>query len=287
MVLQRDDLNMEEIDIWDSLLRWLFVHYLKIGKDDSAWSSEDLSNVKQTIQEYIPLIRFYDISKEDFFLKVYPYKDLLPQELLNDVLRYHMVPNSVPMFNVKPSRSGSYQKPDSAILVNYDVFKLFAKWIDKKNNDYTKRNMPYNFDLLLRGTRDGFDSAKFHKLCDGKGATISFARISGSNQIIGGFNPLNWYKNNQYMQSNDSFLFNIKDRNNPSSAQIGRVISNSGNAIYCSSSYGPAFGGGHDLVAQGSDWSYSSGYTYANINIPSDFAVDEYEVFQVVKKSLI
>ncbi|CAB4387007.1 unnamed protein product [Rhizophagus irregularis] len=30
MVLQRDDLNMEEIDIWESILRWLFVHYLKI-----------------------------------------------------------------------------------------------------------------------------------------------------------------------------------------------------------------------------------------------------------------
>ncbi|POG78753.1 hypothetical protein GLOIN_2v1534685, partial [Rhizophagus irregularis DAOM 181602=DAOM 197198] len=60
---------MEEIDIWDSLLRWLFVHYLKINKDESKWSSEDLVNVKQTIKEYIPLIRFYDISKEDFYLK--------------------------------------------------------------------------------------------------------------------------------------------------------------------------------------------------------------------------
>ena len=66
MILQRDDLNMDEIDIWDSLLRWLFVHYLKISKDDSTWSSEDLLNVKQTIQEYILLIRFYDISKKDF-----------------------------------------------------------------------------------------------------------------------------------------------------------------------------------------------------------------------------
>ncbi|RIA98260.1 hypothetical protein C1645_731809 [Glomus cerebriforme] len=32
MVLQRDDLNMEEIDIWESLLRWIFVHYQKSAK---------------------------------------------------------------------------------------------------------------------------------------------------------------------------------------------------------------------------------------------------------------
>ncbi|GES78806.1 BTB/POZ protein [Rhizophagus clarus] len=44
MVLQRDDLNMEEIDIWESILRWLFVHYLKIDKDHSIWSSEDLTS---------------------------------------------------------------------------------------------------------------------------------------------------------------------------------------------------------------------------------------------------
>ncbi|CAI2173356.1 13614_t:CDS:2 [Funneliformis geosporum] len=105
MVLQRDDLKMEEIEIWEAVLRWLFVHYLKIGKDESSWSSDDLTNVKQTIQEYIPFIRFHDISKEDFYLKVYPYKDLLPQDLLSDILRYHLAPNSTPAFSFKASRN--------------------------------------------------------------------------------------------------------------------------------------------------------------------------------------
>jgi len=283
MVLQRDDLNMEEIDIWDSLLRWLFVHYLKINKDDSIWSSEDLSNVKQTIKEYIPLIRFYDISKEDFYLKVYPYKDLLPQDLLNDVFRYHMIPYStpvIPMLNFKPSRSRKFK----SVLINYNVFKLFAKWIDKKNDDYTQQNVPYRFELLLRGTKDGFDAAKFHQLCDGKGATISFARIKDSKQIIGGYNPLHWYQNSQYGDSNDSFLFNMTNSSELKSAQIGRINSNYGNAVYYYASYGPTFGSGHDLNAQGNTW-YATNNIYTNIGIPNSFTIDEYEVFQVIKKS--
>ncbi|EXX51709.1 hypothetical protein RirG_259280 [Rhizophagus irregularis DAOM 197198w] len=278
MILQRDDLNMEEIDIWDSLLRWLFVHYLKINKDESKWSSEDLVNVKQTIKEYIPLIRFYDISKEDFYLKVYPYKDLLPQDLLNDIFRYHMVPNSTPMLNFKPSRNQF-----DSVLVNFNVFKLFAKWIDKKDEDYTRQNMPYQFILLLRGTRDGFDSAKFHRLCDGEGATISFARVENSKPIIGGYNPLGWNQNSSYASTNDSFLFNITDIDNLNSAKISRS-NNSNNAIYYHSNYGPTFGNGHDLRAQGKTWYTNIGDTYTNISMPnSNFTIDEYEVFKVLK----
>ena len=279
MVLQRDDLNMEEIDIWDSILRWLFAHYIKIDKDDSSWSSEDLKNVKQTIQEYIPLIRFYDISKEDFYLKVYPYKNLLPQDLLDDVLRYHMISNSTPALNFKPSRC----KIDS-VLINRDMSRLFAKYISRKDVEVLKF-IPYKFTLLLRGTRDGFDSAKFHQLCDNKGATISVARIKDSKQIVGGYNPLNWNsQGGQYLNTNDSFLFNITDHNNLNSAKIGRVFQNQQNAIYNHSSYGPTFGGGHDLRSQGNNnWVASNGHTYTNINFPSNFVIDEYEVFQVLK----
>ncbi|GES77836.1 hypothetical protein GLOIN_2v1534764 [Rhizophagus clarus] len=280
MILQRDDLNMEEIDVWESLLRWLFVNYLRIGQDDSTCSLEDLKNAKQIIREYVPFIRFYDISREDFYLKVYPYKDFIPQDLLNDILRYHMIPNATPMLNFKPSR---WRRSDS-VLINYDVFKLLAKWIDKKNDDYTKQNVPYQFTLLLRGTRDGFDPTKFHQLCDSKGATITIARIENSKQIIGGYNSLHWYQNGQYGNSSDNFLFKIIDSKNLNSAQISRICNSYGNAVYYHASYGPTFGSGNDLCARGKTWSSNNG-NYSNIGIPNSFTIDEYEVFQVTKKT--
>ncbi|EXX51710.1 hypothetical protein GLOIN_2v1534689 [Rhizophagus irregularis DAOM 181602=DAOM 197198] len=282
MVLQRDDLNMEEIDIWDSIIRWLFVHNLKFDDDNFKLSSEDIANFKNTTKEFIPLIRFYDISREDFYLKVYPYKDLLPKDLIHDVLRYHMVPDSTPMLNFKPSRGRKHK----SILIDNNVFMRFAKWIDKTNEDYTKKTMPYRFELLLRGTRDGFGSAKFHQLCDDKGATISFSRVSNNqNQIIGGYNPLNWYQTEAYASSNDSFIFNITNISDLNSAKVGRC-NNSNNAIYYHSNYGPTFGSGHDLRAQGNTtWSTSNGSTYSSVSLPNNsFTIDEYEVYRIVKK---
>src|SRR5436305_14490752 len=106
--------------------------------------------------------------------------------------------------------------------------------------------MPYRFELLLRGTRDGFDIAKFHQLCDNKGATLVIARIKDSKQIVGGYNPLYWSSSNGYLSTYDSFLFKLTDTQ---SAEIGRAVTNS-NAIYDYSGYGPSFGGGNDLIAQ-------------------------------------
>src|SRR5256885_243764 len=71
-----------------------------------------------------------------------------------------------------------------------------------------------------------------YQLCDGKGATISFARVKDSKQIIGGYNPLNWSSNSLYANTNDSFLFKIIDSNNLNSAQIDCVYTNQSNAIY-------------------------------------------------------
>ncbi|CAB4387006.1 unnamed protein product [Rhizophagus irregularis] len=193
-----------------------------------------------------------------------------------------MVPNSIPMLNFKPSRS----RKTTSVLINHDIFKLFAKWIDNKNNDYTQQNIPYKFNLLLRGTRDGFDPDMFHQLCDDKGATITIARIKDSKQIVGGYNPLSWNLNGSYMNTSESFLFYITDVGNLSSAKIGRVFRYHQNAIYSNSGYGPTFGNGHDLNAQDKSWSANSGNAYTNINIPSSFTIDEYEVFQVAKKSL-
>ena len=192
-----------------------------------------------------------------------------------------MVPYSTPIISMMNFKSPRNRRTKS-VLINNNVFKLFAKWIDKKNDDYTQQNMPYRFERLLRGTKDGFDAAKFHELCDNKGATISLARIKDSKQIIGGYNPLNWYQNGQYADSSDSFLFNTTDSDNLNSAQIGRISGSYGYAVYYDASYGPTFGGGNDLLAQGNSWT-ANNHTYANISIPNNFIIDEYEVFKVVK----
>ena len=64
---------------------------------------------------------------------------------------------------------------------------LFSSWINNKQGSsfYNKMNIPYEFKLLYRSSRDGFNTNSFHKNCDGKGATIWVAKIQG-------YNPLEW-----------------------------------------------------------------------------------------------
>ncbi|POG78969.1 hypothetical protein GLOIN_2v1531028 [Rhizophagus irregularis DAOM 181602=DAOM 197198] len=61
MLIKRDDLNMEEIEIWEGLLKWCFSQQNVIN-DPTKWSRDDITNIEKSLHRSIPLIRFYDIN---------------------------------------------------------------------------------------------------------------------------------------------------------------------------------------------------------------------------------
>ena len=157
--------------------------------------------MERTIHRFIPLIRFYTITPEDFLSKVYPFKGLLPEDLTINILTSHMVSNKELNINIQPPRQRS-------VLVRYRHFAIFASWIEKKNDtQYNVENIPYSFNLLYRASRDGNTPAAFHARCDNKGATIVIAKIRDSDQIVGGYNPLAWNSSDSMKSTNDSFIF--------------------------------------------------------------------------------
>ena len=170
-------------------------------------------------------------------------------------------------------------------LVKPEHIKIFSSWIDKKDSThYNKRNIPYKFNLLYRASRDGNTAAAFHENCDNKGATIVVAKIKNSEQIVGGYNPLDWNGNGP-KSTNDSFLFSFSDRNNPQSAKVG-YCNNSQRAVYCKPGNGPIFGNGHDLCCCNNGTWFGKPASYPKVDdIQNDknFKVDDYEVFQVIK----
>jgi hypothetical protein len=81
--------------------------------------------------------------------------------------------------------------------------------------------------------------------------------------IFGGFTPIAWHSSNSTKTDNSqqSFLFSVKDPRNGDPRSFP-LVNSSAEAIYCHSSYGPTFGGGHDIhVADGCNANTSS-YTY-------------------------
>ena len=56
--------------------------------------------------------------------------------------------------------------------------------INSKFAHYRELYLPYKFELLLRGSRDGFTPKKFHTLCDGKPNTVTFIKVKGTKEIL-------------------------------------------------------------------------------------------------------
>jgi hypothetical protein len=283
LLLKRDDLNMNEIGIWENLLKWCFAQQ-NIHNDPAKWSKDDVTNIERVLYKFIHLIRFYDIEPSDFFYKVYCYKEILPQDLIHNLLEYHIVPNMKLKVNLPPSRKSKHQLDSTLIESNHT--SLFASWIDRKDSSYyDKRNNPYNFKLIYRSSQDGFGYEPFHRNCDNKGATIWIAKIKNSAQLIGGYNPLDWGGDAGWKATADSFIFNFINGKNISNSKVGYVNNhNQKFAIFCSSLHGPSMGNHNCYKFNCSYANYYFGNVYPNIGIPKEFEVERYEVFQIIKK---
>src|ERR1044072_3035313 len=66
LLLKRDDLSLDEISIWNSIIKWCFAQNSNISQDVKKWNKDDITIMERTIHRFIPLIRFYDIIPEDF-----------------------------------------------------------------------------------------------------------------------------------------------------------------------------------------------------------------------------
>ncbi|GES85063.1 BTB/POZ protein [Rhizophagus clarus] len=58
LVLKRDDLLLDEIAIWDNLIKWcLAQHSNIISHDPTKWNNEEITIMERTVHKFIPLIR--------------------------------------------------------------------------------------------------------------------------------------------------------------------------------------------------------------------------------------
>ncbi|RIA83292.1 hypothetical protein C1645_834041 [Glomus cerebriforme] len=115
---------------------------------------------------------------------------LLPNELVNNILAYHMVPNNKLNVNI--------QSP--------------------KYPGFHTEHIPYRLNLLYRASRDGSTVAAFHEKCDNKGATIttqdsfvfSFTNRTDLRRAKYNYNNHNFYTKIDVPTSYD-FVINVED----------------------------------------------------------------------------
>ena len=139
--------------------------------------------------------------------------------------------------------------------------------------------------LLYRSSRDGRDDSIFHSKCDNMGCTLTIIETTDG-YVFGGYSNTAWScSQSAAAAANKAFLFALSG-SCISPCKMKLKNSNDTWGIYNHSSYGPTFGGGHDLVVQGQDVYPTIGSSYEvcpNYDLTSGnrYTIKEMEVFQV------
>ncbi|GBC27236.2 carbohydrate-binding module family 13 protein [Rhizophagus irregularis DAOM 181602=DAOM 197198] len=102
-------------------------------------------------------------------------------------------------------------------IITFQHADIISKWINRlKSTD--KPTTSYEFKLLYRDSRDwssGFLNRfkKFHEICLNQPHTVTVVKVEGSNEILGGYNPIGWKFDGDYGVTKDSFIFSFNNHN--------------------------------------------------------------------------
>ncbi|GES93555.1 hypothetical protein GLOIN_2v1868421 [Rhizophagus clarus] len=287
-LIKREDLQMKEIEVWEHVIKWGLAQNPNLIPDPKTWSDDDFRTMKNTLQQCLPLIRFFNLPSNVITQKVRPYQKILDQQLYENLIDSYMDPDSKPIENILLARKNIKFDIDSKI-VHLNIISTISRWVDDMDSNrefshFREIYLPYKFKLLLRGSRDGFTPKRFHELCDGKPYTVTFIKVKGTDEIVGGYNPLIWESSRVWGETKDSFIFSFKNRD----AIISRV-KNSNYAVDYSTICGPQFG--YDLTICSTDRSinYSKIFCKQHFYVKSirdtedEFLIEDYEVFQLIE----
>src|ERR1051325_987460 len=101
-LIQNNNLQMSEIQVWEHVLKWGLAQNPELPSEPANFSKEDFNVLKNSLQQCIPLIRFNNLTSEEFSNKVLPYKKILPKDLYKDLLKHFLNFNNQSNNQLKP-----------------------------------------------------------------------------------------------------------------------------------------------------------------------------------------
>ncbi|GBC01614.1 hypothetical protein RclHR1_04260014 [Rhizophagus clarus] len=236
-LLKRDDLQIKEIAIWEYLIKWGIEQTPDLRNNKAEWNNESHEVLKKTLDQFIPLIRFVGISREEFFDKVRPYKAIIPNHIYEEIEEFYYKDN-LPKTTILPPRTGFSNNSTGNFkskIINKKLANIIVNWIDKKDAEYARTiNDPsYKFKLIYLGSRVGINNELFKIKCNGRLASLVLVKGKKSNKIFGGYSSIGFNKlgdqclienNIRYYHSTDNFIFSFENSEDAQNMKIGRVI---------------------------------------------------------------
>ncbi|GBB83319.1 hypothetical protein RclHR1_10050002 [Rhizophagus clarus] len=191
-LLKRDDLPIDEIELWNYLIKWGIAQNSELNGKSFAnlncWDKRDFLILKNILDPFISHIRYFNISSEEFHSKIWPFRTVLPETLFEDIMSYYFADNQ-PENKLFPR---NVKLPVDSIIIKSRHAAILTNWIQRQDIHERIPENNYNFNLIYRGSRDGFDNTTIRSKCNRQGACIVVIKIKENGTIIGGYNPLGW-----------------------------------------------------------------------------------------------
>ena len=105
-ILEQDYIGTTEVEAWGKVVAWGKHRTVGLPEDMKDWQQGHFEALKTTLEDCIPLIRFFQFTAAEFNDHVIPYDGLLPKELFKDLMGYFLKPNYTPKTNILPARTG-------------------------------------------------------------------------------------------------------------------------------------------------------------------------------------
>lgn len=234
-----DSICVDEVDLFKAIVRW--------GKTRCK-DQEKHSDLKEVLANILPHIRYPLITAEDLIKVVKP-SNLVPFESYLLGMEYNASPDDF-KDNPDPQFRDRGKVLSGSKLLNSKNAMILYKWIQKT------RFKGKSWKLCYKASKDGFSCYTFHAKCDNVGPTIVVIQSTNGN-IFGGFAGIDWASTGQYRTDPDCFLFSLVNHAGNPPTQIP-LKPGANNHIYCSRTYGPTFGGGHDLCEYKKFYNFNS-----------------------------
>ncbi|CAG8447122.1 15413_t:CDS:1 [Acaulospora colombiana] len=267
--------------LWEKLIEWSIGQDASLPSDPSLWTDANISTFGVLVKPYLQYIEFRSIDPDVFFQRIRPFREILDDNFYIQILEYHSF-SKIKQFMFTSIEIDS-------IIISPHHARLISGWIYGVNNVCKKNN--HEFRLLCRGSRDGFTPRVFHKLCDGKGPTVTVLKVQKTGEILGGYNPLSWKSASphRYYKSRESFLFSLNSED-INDVTVSKVVDEN-HATYHDSSFGPCFGAGDSDFQMFRKFNVDercrcirTSYEKRIRQSEDYFSVDDYEIFQVLSK---
>ena len=108
----------------------------------NEWTDKNYEDLKNILKNLIPLIRFLDISSDDFYDKVHPYERIIPHQIYDELMSYYLNDILPKTISIIPRVASAIIKPKLANII--------ANWIDRNDSNVLSFNYKYKFNLIYK-----------------------------------------------------------------------------------------------------------------------------------------